>query len=65
MHWFEQQIDKKRTKRDFHYYEGNSPASGQNPYFANSGHNAFVPPYSSSGFVDPLWKEQWYLVRFF
>lgn len=59
MHWFEQQIEKKRVKRDFPFFQGGSGSAGPSPYFSTA--HSFSPSYQT-GFVDPLWKEQWYLV---
>ncbi|CAG7709935.1 unnamed protein product [Allacma fusca] len=57
VHWFDQQIEKTRVKRDFSYFEG--PAGTGGPYFA-SAHHPYVSSYPN-GFGDPLFKEQWYL----
>jgi hypothetical protein len=59
VHWFEQQVEKKRVKRDFPYFEGPSGTGG--PFYSTA--HSFLPqPSSYNGFIDPLYKEQWYLV---
>lgn len=66
VHWFEQQVEKRRVKRDFQYYDGSHGASGSGAYFGSPSTHSYSSPYQSNHgvFPDPLWKEQWYLVSF-
>lgn len=64
VHWFEQQVEKKRIKRDFQYFDGaHGSSSGSGPFFGSPSTHSYISPYTSSQgvFPDPLWKEQWYL----
>lgn len=63
VHWVQQQHEKKRRKRDFEssaapfaFFSGVAPAARHNHprYRAVTGRS----------FPDPLFKEEWYLVRF-
>lgn len=67
VHWFDQQVEKRRVKRDFQYYDGShGGASGSGAYFGSPSTHSYSSPYQSNQgvFPDPLWKEQWYLVSF-
>ncbi|ODM97970.1 Furin-like protease 2 [Orchesella cincta] len=67
VHWFDQQVEKRRVKRDFQYYDGHGGGSGaggaSGAYFGSPSTHSYVSPYTTghNGFPDPLWKEQWYL----
>lgn len=70
VHWFQQQHEKKRKKRDFG--AASYPFAGYQPFFSDFGprprqaalfhrqRNRGVP--LQNLFTDPLFKEQWYLV---